>query len=116
MTTHNRHTPATEPLPNSEVLVGYLNNTLDDSSKRALEEMFAEDDLLGDAIEGLKQLKDGKEAAAINTQLNRMIQTKISKRRIKKLPSISFPLWMLLLITTLLLLMLAGYVIISKLP
>jgi hypothetical protein len=45
-----------------------------------------------------------------------MIQEKIRKRRKIRLKSISFPLWIILLITTLLLLMLAGYVIISKLP
>ena len=78
--------------------------------------MLTDDELLGDAMEGLKQLKDGHEAAHINAQLNRMIQEKIKKRRKPRLKSISFPLWIILLITTLLLLMLAGYVIISKLP
>lgn len=103
-------------MPDSEILLGYLNNALDNDAKRDLEEMFTEDELLGDAIEGLKQLKDGKEAAAINNHLKRMIQTKINKRRKRRLQSLSYPLWLVLLITILLLLMLAGYVIISKLP
>jgi len=116
MSTNNLYTSGKKPMPDSEVLVGYLNNTLDIEAKRDLEEMFTDDELLGDAMEGLKQLKDGKEAAAINIHLNRMIQAKISKRRKRRLQSLSFPLWLVLLITTLLLLMLAGYVIISKLP
>jgi hypothetical protein len=103
-------------IPDNSVVLEYLNNDLGDEARRQLEEMITEDELLGDAMEGLKQLKDGHEAAMINSQLNRMIQEKIRKRRKIKLKSISFPLWIILLITTLLLLMLAGYVIISKLP
>ena len=103
-------------IPDNSVVLEYLNNDLGVEAKRQLEEMIAEDELLGDAMEGLKQLKDGHEAATISNQLNKMIQEKIRKRRRIKLKSISFPLWIILLITTLLLLMLAGYVIISKLP
>ncbi len=116
MSNNHPHASDNRPLPDSELLLDYLNNALDKKAKRDLEEMLTEDELLGDAIEGLKQLKDGKEAAAINIQLNRMIRSKISKKKNKKLKSLSFPLWLVLLITTLLLLMLAGYVIISKLP
>ncbi len=116
MSTKKPHIPTNKSVPDNTVVLEYLNNDLGDEAKRQLEEMLADDELLGDAMEGLKQLKDGHEAAAINTQLNRMIQEKIRKRRKIRLKSISFPLWIILLITTLLLLMLAGYVIISKLP
>ena len=69
-----------------------------------------------DAPRFYQQPEGGSRGLIINNQLNRMIQDKIRKRRKIKLKSISFPLWIILLITTLLLLMLAGYVIISKLP
>ena len=116
MSTKKPHIPPNKPVPDNTVVLEYLNNHLDDEAKRQLEEMLTDDALLGDAMEGLKQLKDGHEAAIISSQLNKMIQEKIKKRRKIRLTSISFPLWIVLLITTLLLLMLAGYVIISKLP
>lgn len=116
MSTKKHHIPTDKSVPDNAVVLEYLNNDLGDDAKRQLEEMLTEDELLGDAMEGLKQLKDGNEAAAISSQLNRMINEKIRKRRKVRMKSISFPLWIILLITTLLLLMLAGYVIISKLP
>jgi hypothetical protein len=116
MSTKKHHIPTNKSVPDNSVVLEYLNNDLGDDAKRQLEEMLTEDELLGDAMEGLKQLKDGNEAAAISSQLNRMINEKIRKRRKVRMKSISFPLWIILLITTLLLLMLAGYVIISKLP
>ena len=116
MSTKKHHIPTDKSVPDNTVVLEYLNNDLGDDAKRQLEEMLTEDELLGDAMEGLKQLKDGNEAAAISSQLNRMINEKIRKRRTVRLKSISFPLWIILLITTMLLLMLAGYVIISKLP
>ena len=116
MSTKNPHIPPSKSVPDNTVVLEYLHNDLSDAAKRQLEEMLTDDELLGDAMEGLKQLKDGHEAAAISSQLNRMIKDKIRKRRRVRLKSISFPLWIILLITTLLLLMLAGYVIISKLP
>jgi hypothetical protein len=116
MSTKKPYTPTNKSVPDNTVVLEYLNNGLSTEEKRQLEEMLTDDELLGDAMEGLKQLKDGHEAAHINAQLNRMIQEKIKKRRKPRLKSISFPLWIILLITTLLLLMLAGYVIISKLP
>lgn len=116
MSTNKPQIPKNNSVPDNSVVLEYLNDNLGNEEKRALEELLTEDELMGDAMEGLKQLKDGHEAAIISSQLNRMIQEKIKKRRKVKLKSISFPLWIILLITTLLLLMLAGYVIISKLP
>jgi len=116
MSTKQPHILPNKSVPDNTIVLEYLNNDLGDDAKRQLEEMLTEDELLGDAMEGLKQLKDGNEAAAISSQLNRMINEKIRKRRKVRMKSISFPLWIILLITTLLLLMLAGYVIISKLP
>ncbi len=116
MSTNNPHIPSNKPVPDNTVVLEYLNNHLEDEAKRQLEEMLSDDEMLGDAMEGLKQLKNGHEATIINAQLNRMIQKKIKKRRKIRLTSISFPLWIILLITTLLLLMLAGYMIIIKLP
>ena len=116
MSTKKHHIPKDKSVPDNTIVLEYLNNDLGDDAKRQLEEMLTEDELLGDAMEGLKQLKDGNEAAAISSQLNRMINEKIRKRRKVRMKSISFPLWIILLIATLLMLMLAGYVIISKLP
>ena len=116
MSTKKHHIPTNKSVPDNSVVLEYLNNDLGDDAKRQLEEMLTDDELLGDAMEGLKQLKNGNEAAAISSELNRMIKAKIRKRRMVRMKSISFPLWIVLLITTLLLLMLAGYVIISKLP
>ena len=116
MSNKKHHIPTDKSVPDNTIVLEYLNNDLGDDAKRQLEEMLTEDELLGDAMEGLKQLKDGNEAAAISSQLNRMINEKIRKRRKVRMKSISFPLWIILLIATLLMLMLAGYVIISKLP
>ena len=116
MSTKKHHIQTNKSVPDNTVVLEYLNNDLGDDAKRQLEEMLTDDEMLGDAMEGLKQLKNGNEAAAISSELNRMIKAKLRKRRTVRMKSISFPLWIVLLITTLLLLMLAGYVIISKLP
>ena len=81
MSTKKPHIPPNKSVPDNTVVLEYLNNDLSDAAKRQLEEMLTEDELLGDAMEGLKQLKDGHEAAAISSQLNRMIKDKIRKRR-----------------------------------
>ena len=69
MSTKKHHLPPNKTLPDNTVVLEYLNNDLGDEAKRQLEEMLTDDELLGDAMEGLKQLKDGHEAAIISSQL-----------------------------------------------
>jgi hypothetical protein len=103
-------------IPEEKILINYLNDQLTSEEKRALEELINEDPMIGDAVEGLYEMKDRKDLKKINQSLSLNIETQIRKKRKKKIfQPLGFPLWMVLLITMTLLVTLGGYVLISLL-
>jgi|LakMenE18May11ns_1017448.scaffolds.fasta_scaffold8288639_1 hypothetical protein len=91
----------------------YLNNTLTLEEKRKLEERFSDDQMLVDAIEGLREM-DLNETAKIDSHLKKYIKHKIVKKE-RDRKQFSFPSWLITSLIILLLLISLGYFVISKL-
>jgi hypothetical protein len=104
-----------QEIPGNATLMKYISNSMKNPQKRELEEWISDDIIVGDAIEGLKQIENAGEINKINDSINVMIDKKIRKKKRKMLNSIKFPLWMILLITTVLLAVLLGYILIKML-
>jgi len=104
-----------QEIPENSVLMNYISNAMNEPQKRELEEWISDDIMLGDAIEGLKQIENADDINKINDSLSAMIDKKIRKKKRKMLNPIQFPLWLTLLITTMLLAILVGYVLIKML-
>jgi hypothetical protein len=102
-------------IPDNSTLLDYLQNSLTKSQKRELEEWITDDRMVGDAVEGLQLMKNFNEINEIDRSLSLMIDKKVSKKKRKILQPIRFPLWMTLLITTTLLAILVGYILIRML-
>ncbi|MFM1793854.1 MAG: hypothetical protein RL642_239 [Bacteroidota bacterium] len=97
---------------NDQVLA-YLNNTLSAAETRKIEESLSEDQMLDDALEGLRMV-DLEEASKIDTQLKFFIKTKIANSSRKK-TLISFPYWLMMTIILLLILISVGYFVVTQL-
>lgn len=98
---------------NGNSLLNYLNDELTPAETRALEKMFVEDEMLVDAIEGLRML-DSSTASTIDLKIKQLINKKIAKKR-KEFEFFSFPTWLFISIILILLLVSIGYFIIYTL-
>lgn len=104
-------------IPATQDLISYLQDSISKTEKRKMEEMISDDQMVGDAVEGLLTLNNEQDLQLINRSLSNMIDDKLSKKRRKKqiIRPISFPLWLVLLITVTLLAILGGYVLVQML-
>lgn len=100
--------------PGNHSVLHYLNNSLPDDQIRKFEEALTEDEMLGDALEGLSQL-NRKDAEEINLRLNTYINHKIVNKKSKYKNSLGFPYWLIMTIIILLILISLGYFIVYKL-
>jgi hypothetical protein len=110
----NKHIPQHKDFrPGGPSVLQYLKNTLSSKETREMEERLSEDQMLVDAIEGLRQV-DAAEAAKIDFQLKNYIKHKvINKGKTRK--QLGFPTWLLMTIVILLLLISIGYFVITQL-
>lgn len=97
---------------NNQVLA-YLNNSLSQAETRNLEESLPEDQMLVDAIEGLRHVNI-EDASTIDFQIKNYINSKIINSP-KKRTQISFPFWLFMTIVLLLILISIGYVVVTQL-
>ncbi len=97
----------------SHSVMNYLNNNLTADETRDLEAQFAEDQMLGEAIEGLR-LIDASAVPAIDQKLKQFIHKKVTLKN-KKTSQFGFPNWLVITIILLLLLTAIGYLVIFKL-
>ncbi len=110
----NKNTPQQKDfLPGGPSVLQYLNNSLSSEEKREIEERLSQDQMLVDAIEGLRQL-NVDEAVKIDFQLKNYIKYKVIKKVSKK-NQFGFPSWLLMTIVILLLLISIGYFVITQL-
>jgi hypothetical protein len=95
-------------------ILNYLSNSLPHDEIRKFEDALTEDEMLGDALEGLSQLniKDAKE---INIDLNNYINKKIVKSNNRNKNNLGFPYWIVMTIIILFLLIAVGFFIVHKL-
>lgn len=98
-------------------LPDYIKGVLPKQEEWQLEELMNHDQAFSDAVEGLKSLENPAEIFTIHQAINTDITAKYSKnKRKKKLsPPLFFPAWIVLLMGILILVVLAGFVIISLL-
>ena len=94
-------------------LMDYLKNNLSDQERHAFEMDSNDDPFLSDALEGLVNLNDPQKAAVIKEELQQFITQKTSKKKDKRYKPIQFPTWLILLITTIFLMALAGIILIK---
>lgn len=102
------------PVPEHQEILNYIDGTIDDKKKRVFEEQFAEDEFLGDAIEGLQTIGSASELKVLHNSVQNAWQRKLKRR--SKIERLIYPTWMLVLsIGLILLIILAGYWIVSML-
>jgi hypothetical protein len=99
--------------PGGPSVLQYLNNTLSSEERRRIEETLSEDQMLVDAIEGLRQI-DVNEAAKIDLHLKNYVKHKVVKKGSAG-KQFGFPSWLLTSLILLLLLVSIGYFVITKL-
>jgi hypothetical protein len=101
--------------PGSQTILQYLNNTLPAKEERELEEALTEDEMLADALEGLKYLENANDAEKIQLHLHTVIHKKVLKKNIAQTKPLGFPTWLILASLLILILVIVGFYIISKL-
>ena len=99
----------------NQQLMDYLNQQLSKEQQHEMEKSMADDPFVNDAIDGLQQLYNKKDALAYVDQLNKDLQKQINKskkrkdkRRWKDNPQT------LIAITVLLILMMICYIVVRK--
>jgi hypothetical protein len=100
-----------------ETLLQYLNGSLPEDKKHAVEQKLLQDGFDNDAVEGLEQIRDKQQIQYMVEKLNRDLKkhTQLNKERVKKL-KISFQSTTLYIaILILLLLIIISYIIIRRL-
>lgn len=110
----NKHKPQHKDFrPGGPSVLQYLSNTISSEESRKIEESLSEDQMLVDAIEGLRQI-DLKEAVKIDLHLKHFVKHKIVKKTGVS-NQFGFPTWLLTSLIVLLILISIGYIVITKL-
>ena len=115
MTRENKHNSVDPGYPSNELLMNYLSGKLSKDERRILEEFLTDDDFGSDAIEGLQQVIDNSETKRIEKKLKKSIHYTLFKKAKKNKAPLTYPLWLISLIAFVLLVILAGYFILSSL-
>lgn len=100
--------------PGTDSVLHYLNNSLSDDQIRKFEDAITEDEMLGDALEGLSLL-NVKDAEEINLHINNYINHKIVNKKSNNKSNLGFPYWLVMTLIFLLILISIGYFIVYKL-
>jgi hypothetical protein len=86
-------------------LMDYLEGSLSGKEKYEVEKWMADNDIAGDAVEGLQNIKDKKNLQLYVDQLNKNLQTQLQKKkhrrirmRLKEYPWIYFTVVLILLL------------------
>ncbi len=87
---------------NTDTLLKYLDGSLNDADRVAVQEALAADPFLSDALEGLGQVPDKQQLEFVVAQLNAQLRRQVSKRRQRRRKPLQQPLWMYVLLILLL--------------
>ena len=68
----------------NQQLMDYLSHHISDTNSHELEKIMADDPFMNDAVEGLQQLKPGKDLQIYVEQLNAGLQKQIGKNKKRK--------------------------------
>ena len=101
-------------LPNQLEIISYLNGTIDNEKRRSLEIQLTNDEFLGDAIEGLKEIQSDTDLNILHSTVAYSIKRNLNKTKSKN--NLQYPIWMIVLTMGLIFsLVVIGYWIISTL-
>lgn len=96
-----------------EDVLKYLNSDISEAEKHAIEEKMAASDFHHDALEGLHQFKDKKNILTLTNSLNQQLKKQIRRSgKRKKKRKLQDQQWMLLVVLSVLLLTVIGYLFI----
>lgn len=100
---------------NEEQLLGYINNTLTDEQRHALEMEMLENEFMNDAVEGLEKFENTEKIQNTVRELNHHIRRKTTKYKIKKSRHrLSIQQWVIIAIGIVLFLCVIAYWLIKK--
>ena len=98
-----------------ETLLLYLQGKLSEEKKHEIEKNLMENEFVGDAVEGLQEIKDKQQIAYMVEMLNRDLKSKLEKKkkrrekmRIKNQP------WLYISLLILILLIILAYMVIHR--
>ena len=101
---------ARHPDVDADRIMQYLQQETGPGEMREIEKGMADSPFLSDAMEGLLSVKESGDLKGIMTQINSDLNRQIQKRRRRKrLKAIGFPGWILLALLVVILAMVAGY-------
>lgn len=95
-----------------EMMVDYLIGKDAALQKHETEDILMNDPFVADAIEGLYGNFNDQELNQVKNKLNNFISNKVKNQKNKLHKTLSFPLWIVLLLIILLLISITGYVLI----
>ena len=100
----------------NQKLMDYISGKLSGQEKHEVEKWMADNDFINEAVEGLQQVKSGKDITGYTDQLNKQLSQYIAqkkKRRLKR--NIAFTSWSYLAILLILALAIIVFLIVYKL-
>ena len=98
----------------NQKVMDYLAGKLADAEKHEFEKTLVDSEMMNDAVEGLEKLKT-KDVAAVVKQLNSNLQRQLEKKKSKKLKrKIKDLPWLYFSIILVLIIILIGFIIIKK--
>jgi hypothetical protein len=100
---------------NDQKLMDYLEGKLSGEEKYEVEKWMADNEIAGDAVEGLQNIKDKKNLQQYVDQLNKNLQAQLRKKkhhRLKMRPK-EYP-WIYFTVVLILLLCIIGYFVLRQ--
>lgn len=114
MPNSNNILPDNEQL-NEEQLLKYLENTLSDEERHALEMQMVDNDFINDAVEGLQSFNNKQNIQDYVYQLNHQLIKQTTKKRIRKgKRKLKQQDWIVISVMIIIVLCLLGYVVVKE--
>jgi len=103
------------PEIDQEILLQYLQGKLSAQEQHELEKQIMDNDFTADALDGLQEIRNKKNIAALVDQLNADLKRRTEKKKkIREKPKLKFDSNLIIAIIIILLLIILSYLIIHK--
>ena len=102
---------------NNQKLMDYVSGRLSPEEVHEVEKLMADNQFTNDAVEGLQNIKPGKDLELLADQLNRDLQKKLAeKKRRKEKRKLKEEPWILFAVALVLVLIVVAYLFLKKFP
>ena len=102
---------------NNQKLIDYVSGRLSPEDAHEVEKLMADNNFTNDAVEGLQNIKPGKDLELLADQLNRDLQKKLAeKKRRKEKRKLKEEPWILFAVALILVLIVVAYLFLKKFP